>query len=74
MSAYSLMFILSVFSLVWQKPIYFVVESSIDTLEIIGAEYAKIHCARAYFKVISGKNVIYDLVKSYQALLDKVMK
>jgi len=27
-------------------------------LEIIGAEYAKIHCARAYFEVISGKNVI----------------
>ena len=30
--------------------------------------------AREHFKAISGENVIYDVVDSYQALLVKVMK
>ena len=37
-------------------------------------EDAKIHCAREHFKAISSGNVVYDVVDSYQALLDKVMK
>lgn len=58
------------------KHIYFVAETkgSMDTLELRGIEDAKIHCAREHFKVISGEKVMYDVVDSYQALLDKVMK
>ena len=58
------------------KHIYFVAETkgSMDTMELRGIEEAKIHCAREHFKAISGQNVIYDIVDSYQALLDKVMK
>ena len=58
------------------KHIYFVAETkgSMDTLELRGIEDAKIHCAREHFKAISGDNVVYDVVDSYQALLDKVMK
>lgn len=37
-------------------------------------EKSKIHCAREHFKAISDKNVVYDVVDSYQALLDRVMK
>jgi type III restriction enzyme len=58
------------------KHIYFVAETkgSMDTLELRGVEDAKIHCAREHFKAISGDNVVYDVVDSYQALLDKVMR
>lgn len=58
------------------KHIYFVAETkgSMDTLELRGIEGAKIHCAREHFKAISGDNVVYDVVDSYQALLDKVMR
>jgi type III restriction enzyme len=58
------------------KHIYFVAETkgSMDTMELRGVEDAKIHCAREHFKAISGDNVVYDVVDSYQALLEKVMK
>lgn len=58
------------------KHIYFVAETkgSMDTMELRGIEGAKIHCAREHFKAISGENVVYDVVDSYQALLEKVMK
>lgn len=58
------------------KHIYFVAETkgSMDTLELRGIEDAKIHCAREHFKAISGEDVVYDVVDSYQALLEKVMK
>lgn len=58
------------------KHIYFVAETkgSMDTMELRGIEDAKIHCAREHFKAISGEDVVYDVVDSYQALLDKVMK
>lgn len=58
------------------KHIYFVAETkgSMDTLELRGIEDAKIHCAREHFKAISGDDVVYDVVDSYQALLDKVMR
>lgn len=57
------------------KHIYFVAETkgSMDTSELRGVEAAKIHCAREHFKAISGENVVYDVVDSYQTLLDKVM-
>lgn len=58
------------------KHIYFVAETkgSMDTMELRGIEDAKIHCAREHFKAISGEDVFYDVVDSYQALLEKVMK
>ena len=37
-------------------------------------EKSKIHCAREHFKAISNGNVAYDVVDSYKALLDKVMR
>lgn len=58
------------------KHIYFVAETkgSMDTMELRGIEDAKIHCAREHFKAISGEDVVYDVVDSYQALLEKVMR
>lgn len=58
------------------KHIYFVAETkgSMDTLELREIEDAKIHCAREHFKAISGENVVYDVVDSYDTLLRKVMK
>ena len=37
-------------------------------------EKSKIHCAREHFKAISSGNVVYDVVDSYQTLLERVMK
>lgn len=45
-----------------------------DTLELRGIEDAKIHCAREHFRAISGEDVVYDVVDSYDALLKKAMK
>lgn len=35
---------------------------------------SQIHCAREHFKAISNGKVVYDVVDSYQTLLEKVMK
>ncbi len=58
------------------KHIYFVAETkgSMSSMQLRLIEESKIHCAREHFKAISGDSVIYDVVDSYQALLDKVMK
>ncbi len=58
------------------KHIYFVAETkgSMSSMQLRLIEESKIHCAREHFKAISSENVIYDVVDSYQALLDKVMK
>jgi type III restriction enzyme len=58
------------------KHIYFVAETkgSMNTMELRGIEDAKIHCAKEHFKAISNGEVVYDVVDSYKALLDKVMK
>ena len=58
------------------KHIYFVAETkgSMSTLQLRGIEESKIHCAREHFKAISGENVVYDVVDSYSALLEKVMR
>lgn len=58
------------------KHIYFVAETkgSMDSMQLRLAEKSKVHCAKEHFKAISGKNVIYDVVDSYQALLEQVMK
>ncbi|NLI91949.1 MAG: DEAD/DEAH box helicase family protein [Peptococcaceae bacterium] len=58
------------------KHIYFVAETkgSMSTMQLRMVEEAKIHCAREHFKAISTDSVVYDVVDSYAALLDKVMK
>ena len=57
------------------KHIYFVAETkgSMNSMQLRMIEESKIHCAREHFKAISNGNVIYDVVDSYEALLDKVM-
>lgn len=58
------------------KHIYFVAETkgSMSSMQMRLIEDAKIHCAREHFQAISGANVVYDVVDSYKALLEKVMK
>lgn len=58
------------------KHIYFVAETkgSMSSMQLRLMEESKIHCAREHFKAISGNDVIYDVVDSYQTLLEKVMK
>ena len=58
------------------KHIYFVAETkgSMRSMQLRDIEKAKIHCAREHFKAISSGDVVYDVIDSYQALLDKVMR
>ena len=58
------------------KHIYFVAETkgSMSSMQLRLIEESKIHCAREHFKAISGENVVYDVVDSYETLLNKVMK
>lgn len=58
------------------KHIYFVAETkgSMSSMQLRQIEESKIHCAREHFKAISGENVVYDVVDSYETLLNKVMK
>ncbi len=58
------------------KHIYFVAETkgAMTTMQLRLIEQSKINCAREHFKAISNENVVYDVVDSYSALLDKVMK
>lgn len=58
------------------KHIYFVAETkgSMSSMQLRQIEESKIHCAREHFKAISGDNVVYDVIDSYETLLNKVMK
>ena len=58
------------------KHIYFVAETkgSMSSMQLRQIEESKIYCAREHFKAISGDNVVYDVVDSYETLLNKVMK
>ena len=58
------------------KHIYFVAETkgSMNSMQLRMIEESKIHCAREHFKAISGDHVVYDVVDSYETLLNKVMK
>ena len=56
------------------RHIYFVAEtkgsdSSLDLREI---EKLKVHCAKEHFKEISGNEVLFDTVSSYDKLLEIV--
>ena len=44
------------------------------SMQLRDIEMAKIHCAREHFRAISTGDVVYDVIDSYQALLDKVMR
>ena len=58
------------------KHIYFVAETkgSMSSMQLRLIEESKIHCAKEHFRAISNSDVVYDVVDSYQSLLDKVMK
>ena len=47
---------------------------AMSSMQLRLVEESKIHCAREHFKAISSENVVYDVVDSYQSLLNKVMK
>lgn len=56
------------------KHIYFVAETkgSMRSIQLRDIERAKIHCAKVHFDKISDENVIYEVVDSYQSLMDIV--
>ena len=56
------------------KHIYFVAETKGDmaTLELREIEKTKAHCAREHFHAISGENVKYDVVDSYDKLWELI--
>ena len=58
------------------KHIYFVAETkgSMNSMQLRLIEESKIHCAREHFKAISNGEVVYDVVDSYQSLMDLVTK
>ncbi|MFR5000498.1 MAG: restriction endonuclease subunit R, partial [Slackia sp.] len=58
------------------KRIYFVAETkgSLSTLNLKGAERAKIECARKLFDQLGEGDVRYDFVSTYDELMDKVMR
>lgn len=58
------------------KHIYFVAETkgSMNSMQLRLIEEAKIHCAREHFKAISNGEVVYDVVDSYQSLLELVTR
>ena len=58
------------------KHIYFVAETkgSEDITQLRAVEYAKIQCASRHFASISDKTLKFDVVKSYEALYNKVMQ
>ncbi len=58
------------------KHIYFVAETkgSMSSMQLRLIEESKIHCAREHFRAISNGDVVYDVVDSYQFLLDLVKK
>ena len=47
-------------------------KGSLDSLDLRGIEDAKIACARKHFVAISGTNISYGIVRTYQDLLDIV--
>lgn len=49
-------------------------KGSMRSMQLRLIEESKIHCAREHFKAISNNNVVYDVVDSYQTLLEKVMR
>lgn len=45
-----------------------------DSMQLRLVEESKIHCAREHMKAVSNGDVVYDVVDSYESLMQKVMK
>ena len=58
------------------KHIYFIAETkgTMDSLNLKPIEKAKIDCAEKLFDQLSGADVVYDRVDSYQTLLNMMKK
>ena len=58
------------------KHIYFVAETkgTMSSMQLRLIEESKIHCAREHFKAISNGEVVYDVIDSYDSLLNLVRK
>lgn len=58
------------------KHIYFIAETkgSMSSLQLKEIEKGKIHCATEHFRAISNGDVVYEVVDSYQELLNIVTK
>ncbi|MGB4092055.1 MAG: DEAD/DEAH box helicase family protein [Ruminococcus flavefaciens] len=58
------------------KHIYFIAETkgSMSSMQLRDIEKGKIHCAKEHFKAISSDSVVYDVIDSYQSLLNIVTK
>ncbi len=57
------------------RHIFFVAETkgNTDSLELRGVENAKIECARRHFAAISNEEVVYEVVDSFEKLMQKVI-
>jgi type III restriction enzyme len=64
-----------VFDEKYTKHIYFIAETkgSMSSLQLKAIEKQKIDYARKHFAALDGENIIYDVVDSYDSLMDKVM-
>lgn len=58
------------------KHIYFVAETkgALSSLQLRDIEKAKIHCAKEHFKAISNGSVVYNVVDSYDELMNLLVK
>lgn len=58
------------------KHIYFIAETkgSMESMQLKGAEKAKIECAKKLFNNVSTSKVHYGVVDNYETLMNKVMK
>ncbi len=58
------------------KHIYFIAETkgSMSTLQLKGIEKQKIDYAKKHFESLSCSDIFYDVVDSYESLMEKVMK
>ena len=58
------------------KHIYFVAETkgTMSSMQLRLIEESKIHCAGEHFKAISNGEVVYDVIDSYDSLLNLVRK
>jgi type III restriction enzyme len=58
------------------KYIYFIAETkgSMSTLQLKGSELQKINYAKKHFEALSSSDLQYDVVDSYESLMEKVMR
>ena len=58
------------------KHVYFVAETkgSANSMPLRRMEESKIHCAREHFRAVSDGSVVYDVVDSYAALMQRIMQ